>query len=51
MIALLWQGLDSTDPDLIAQNFQVVLEYLQAARGIHKELHFVSISAGASAVP
>ncbi|KAJ3806518.1 hypothetical protein F5876DRAFT_80616 [Lentinula aff. lateritia] len=39
MIALLWQGLDSTEPNLIVRNFQLVLEYLQAARGIHGELH------------
>ncbi|KAJ3866144.1 hypothetical protein EV359DRAFT_62594 [Lentinula novae-zelandiae] len=31
MIALLRQGLDSTEPDLIVRNFQLVLEYLQAA--------------------
>ncbi|KAJ3885170.1 hypothetical protein GG344DRAFT_83027 [Lentinula edodes] len=44
MIALLWQGLDSTDPDLIVRNFQLVLEYLQASRGIHGELHVRTLS-------
>ncbi|KAJ3804815.1 hypothetical protein F5876DRAFT_70323 [Lentinula aff. lateritia] len=34
------RGLDSMDPNLIAWNFQLVLEYLQATRGIHGELHF-----------
>ncbi|KAJ3925409.1 MAG: hypothetical protein NXY57DRAFT_967881 [Lentinula lateritia] len=44
MSALLWQGLDSTDSDLIVQNFQLVLEYLQASRGIHGELHVRTLS-------
>ncbi|KAJ3884454.1 hypothetical protein GG344DRAFT_83999 [Lentinula edodes] len=44
MIALLRQGLDSTDPDLIVRNFQLVLEYLQASRGIHGELHVRTLS-------
>ncbi|KAJ3846513.1 hypothetical protein EV368DRAFT_88906 [Lentinula lateritia] len=44
MIPLLRQGLDSTDPDLIVRNFQLVLEYLQASRGIHGELHVQTLS-------
>ncbi|KAJ3845702.1 hypothetical protein EV368DRAFT_70495 [Lentinula lateritia] len=44
VIALLWQGLDSTDLDLIVRNFQLVLEYLQASRGIHGELHVRTLS-------
>ncbi|KAJ3804062.1 hypothetical protein EV368DRAFT_70412, partial [Lentinula lateritia] len=37
-------GLDSTDPNLIVRNFQLVLEYLQASRGIHGELHVRTLS-------
>ncbi|KAJ3846881.1 hypothetical protein EV368DRAFT_88399 [Lentinula lateritia] len=48
MITLLWQSLDSTNPNLIIQNFQVVLEYLQAARGIHGELHVHTLMLGYS---
>ncbi|KAJ3805626.1 hypothetical protein F5876DRAFT_81586 [Lentinula aff. lateritia] len=48
MITLLWQGLDSTDPNLIIRNFQVVLEYLQAAGGIHGELHVHTLMLGYS---
>ncbi|KAJ3849739.1 hypothetical protein EV368DRAFT_85240 [Lentinula lateritia] len=32
------------DPDLIVRNFQLVLEYLQASRGIHGELHMRTLS-------
>ncbi|KAJ3803653.1 hypothetical protein F5876DRAFT_84798 [Lentinula aff. lateritia] len=43
-IAQAQAGLDSTNPNVIVQNFQVVLQDLQAARGIHGELHVQTLS-------
>ncbi|GAW10491.1 hypothetical protein LENED_012764 [Lentinula edodes] len=44
VIAFLRRGLDSDDPDVIAHNFQLALDYMQTARGIHGDLYMWSVS-------
>ncbi|KAH7869221.1 uncharacterized protein C8R40DRAFT_1176871 [Lentinula edodes] len=44
VIAFLRRGLDSDVPDVIAHNFQLALDYMQTARGIHGDLYMWSIS-------
>ncbi|KAJ3911397.1 hypothetical protein F5877DRAFT_73213 [Lentinula edodes] len=44
VIAFLQRGLDSADPDVVAHNFQLTLDYMQTARGIHGDLYMQSIS-------
>ncbi|KAJ3897752.1 hypothetical protein F5879DRAFT_995587 [Lentinula edodes] len=39
IIAFLRRGLDSSDPDVVAHNFQLALDYMQTARGIHVDLY------------
>ncbi|GAW09888.1 hypothetical protein LENED_012100 [Lentinula edodes] len=41
VIAFLRRGLDSDDPDVVAHNFQLALDYMQTARDIHGEQHSV----------
>ncbi|GAW09792.1 hypothetical protein LENED_011985 [Lentinula edodes] len=44
VVAFLRRGLDSDDPDVIAHNFRLALDYMQTARGIHGDLYMWSIS-------
>ncbi|KAJ3902754.1 hypothetical protein F5879DRAFT_1041510 [Lentinula edodes] len=44
VIAFLQRGLDSADPDVVAHNFQLALDYMQTARGIHGDLYMRSVS-------
>ncbi|KAJ3884141.1 hypothetical protein GG344DRAFT_71563, partial [Lentinula edodes] len=44
VVAFLQRGLGSDDPDVVAHNFQLALDYMQTARGIHRDLYMWSIS-------
>ncbi|KAJ3804798.1 hypothetical protein F5876DRAFT_70333 [Lentinula aff. lateritia] len=44
VVAFLRHALDSEDPDVVAHNFRLALDYMQSARGIHGDLHMRSIS-------
>ncbi|KAJ3804436.1 hypothetical protein F5876DRAFT_70633 [Lentinula aff. lateritia] len=44
VVAFLQHGLDSDDPDVVAHNFRLALDYMQTARGIHGDLYMRSIS-------
>ncbi|KAJ3897281.1 hypothetical protein F5879DRAFT_996292 [Lentinula edodes] len=44
VVAFIRHGLDSDDPDVVAHNFRLALDYMQSARGIHGDLHMRSIS-------
>ncbi|KAJ3852803.1 hypothetical protein EV368DRAFT_82192 [Lentinula lateritia] len=44
VVAFLRRGLDSDDPDVVAHNFRLALDYMQTARGIHGDLYMRSIS-------
>ncbi|KAJ3858155.1 hypothetical protein EV359DRAFT_88173, partial [Lentinula novae-zelandiae] len=44
VVAFLRRGLDSDDPDVVAHNFRLALDYIQTARGIHGDLYMQSIS-------
>lgn len=44
VVAFLRRGLASDDPDVVAHNFQLALDYMQTARGIHGDLYMRSIS-------
>ncbi|KAJ3884029.1 hypothetical protein GG344DRAFT_84695 [Lentinula edodes] len=43
VVAFLRCGLGSDDPDVIAHNFQLALDYMQTARGIHGDLYMRSM--------
>ncbi|KAJ3848059.1 hypothetical protein EV368DRAFT_87040 [Lentinula lateritia] len=43
VVAFLRRGLDSDDLDIVVHNFQLALDYMQAARGIHGDLYMRSI--------
>ncbi|KAJ3803702.1 hypothetical protein F5876DRAFT_84643 [Lentinula aff. lateritia] len=44
IISFLRRGLDTAEPDVIARSFQLALEFMEAARGVHAELHLRSLS-------
>ncbi|KAJ3926572.1 MAG: hypothetical protein NXY57DRAFT_966384 [Lentinula lateritia] len=44
VISFLRRGLDTSDEDVLARNFQLALQYLEAAHFIHAELHLRSLS-------
>ncbi|GAW09848.1 hypothetical protein LENED_012047 [Lentinula edodes] len=44
VVAFLRRGLDSEDPEVVAHSFQLALDYMQTARGVHGDLHIRSIS-------
>ncbi|KAJ3861946.1 hypothetical protein EV359DRAFT_66051 [Lentinula novae-zelandiae] len=44
VVAFLRRGLDSANPDVIAHNFQLTLDYMQTAQGIHGDLYMRSVS-------
>ncbi|KAJ3803830.1 hypothetical protein F5876DRAFT_84334 [Lentinula aff. lateritia] len=44
VIAFLRRGLESENLDLATHNFRLVLDYMQAARGVHGDLYVRSIS-------
>ncbi|KAJ3928903.1 MAG: hypothetical protein NXY57DRAFT_1041257 [Lentinula lateritia] len=44
VISFLQRGLDTSDKDVLARNFQLALQYLEAAHFIHTELHLRSLS-------
>ncbi|KAJ3846940.1 hypothetical protein EV368DRAFT_88319 [Lentinula lateritia] len=44
VISFLCCGLDSSDPDVVTHSFQIALQYMEAARHVHAELHFCSLS-------
>ncbi|KAJ3803615.1 hypothetical protein F5876DRAFT_84888 [Lentinula aff. lateritia] len=44
VVAFLQRGLDSDNPDVVAHNFRLALDYMQTARGIHGDLYMQSIS-------
>ncbi|KAJ3871280.1 hypothetical protein F5051DRAFT_446397 [Lentinula edodes] len=44
VVAFLHRGLDSDDPDIVVHNFQLALDYVQAARGVHGDMYMRSIS-------
>ncbi|KAJ3848878.1 hypothetical protein EV368DRAFT_67896 [Lentinula lateritia] len=44
VVAFLRRTLDSEDPDIVAHNFRLALDYMQSARGVHGDLHMWSIS-------
>ncbi|KAJ3804386.1 hypothetical protein F5876DRAFT_70677 [Lentinula aff. lateritia] len=44
VVAFLRRGLDSDNPDVVAHNFRLALDYMQTARGIHGDLYMRSIS-------
>ncbi|KAJ3866855.1 hypothetical protein EV359DRAFT_79180 [Lentinula novae-zelandiae] len=44
VVAFLRRGLDSDDPDIVAHNFRLTLDYMQTARGIYGDLYMRSVS-------
>ncbi|KAJ3912248.1 hypothetical protein F5877DRAFT_85011 [Lentinula edodes] len=44
VVAFLCRGLESENLDLATHNFQLALDYMQAARGVHGDLYVRSIS-------
>ncbi|KAJ3911968.1 hypothetical protein F5877DRAFT_85332 [Lentinula edodes] len=44
MVAFLHHGLDSDDLDVAVHNFQLALDYMQAARGVHGDMYMQSLS-------
>ncbi|KAJ3804132.1 hypothetical protein F5876DRAFT_83717 [Lentinula aff. lateritia] len=44
VVAFLRHGLDSDDPDIVAHNFRLALDYMQTARGIYGDLYMRSVS-------
>ncbi|GAW07870.1 hypothetical protein LENED_009891 [Lentinula edodes] len=44
VVAFICRGLDSDDPNVVAHNFRLALDYMQTARGVHGDLHIRSIS-------
>ncbi|KAJ3920567.1 hypothetical protein F5877DRAFT_65609 [Lentinula edodes] len=44
VISFLQRGLDTSDEDVLALNFQLALQYMEAAHFIHAELHLRSLS-------
>ncbi|KAJ3897983.1 hypothetical protein F5879DRAFT_1071555 [Lentinula edodes] len=44
VILFLRRGLDTSDEDVLALNFQLALQYMEAAHFIHAELHLQSLS-------
>ncbi|KAJ3854097.1 hypothetical protein EV368DRAFT_80963 [Lentinula lateritia] len=44
IISFLRRGLDTAEPDVIVRSFQLALEFMEAARGVHAELHLRSLS-------
>ncbi|KAJ3805100.1 hypothetical protein F5876DRAFT_82171 [Lentinula aff. lateritia] len=44
IISFLRRGLDTAEPDIIVRSFQLALEFMEAARGVHAELHLRSLS-------
>ncbi|KAJ4470539.1 hypothetical protein C8R41DRAFT_924864 [Lentinula lateritia] len=44
VVAFLRHALETEDPDVMAHNFQLALDYMQSARGIHGDLHIRSLS-------
>ncbi|KAJ3870958.1 hypothetical protein F5051DRAFT_446864 [Lentinula edodes] len=44
VISFLRRGLDTSDEDVLALNFQLALQYMEAAHFIHAELHLWSLS-------
>ncbi|KAJ3858172.1 hypothetical protein EV359DRAFT_88145 [Lentinula novae-zelandiae] len=43
IISFLQRGLDTVEPDVIVRSFQLALEFMEAARGVHVELHLQSV--------
>ncbi|KAJ3804199.1 hypothetical protein F5876DRAFT_83582 [Lentinula aff. lateritia] len=44
VISFLRHGLDTSDEDVLARNFQLALQYMEAAHFVHAELHLRSLS-------
>ncbi|KAJ3911500.1 hypothetical protein F5877DRAFT_85884 [Lentinula edodes] len=44
VVTFLCRGLDSEDLDVVVHNFQLALDYMQAARGVHGDFYMWSIS-------
>ncbi|KAJ4464607.1 hypothetical protein C8R41DRAFT_926889 [Lentinula lateritia] len=44
VIAFLRRALETEDPDVMAHNFRLALDYMQTARGIHGDLYIRSLS-------
>ncbi|KAJ3848849.1 hypothetical protein EV368DRAFT_86153 [Lentinula lateritia] len=44
VVAFLRRGLDSDELDVVVHNFQLALDYMQAARGVHGDLYMRSMS-------
>ncbi|GAW02975.1 hypothetical protein LENED_004659 [Lentinula edodes] len=44
VVAFLRRGLDSDDLDTVVHNFQLGLDYMQAARGVHGDMYMRSLS-------
>ncbi|KAJ3897308.1 hypothetical protein F5879DRAFT_996254 [Lentinula edodes] len=44
VVAFLRRGLDSDDLDIAVHNFQLALDYMQAARGVHGDMYMQSLS-------
>ncbi|KAJ3804088.1 hypothetical protein F5876DRAFT_83805, partial [Lentinula aff. lateritia] len=44
VVAFLRRGLNSDDLDVVVHNFQLALDYMQAARGVHGDLYMWSMS-------
>ncbi|KAJ3803812.1 hypothetical protein F5876DRAFT_71150, partial [Lentinula aff. lateritia] len=44
VVAFLLRALETEDPNVVAHNFRLALDYMQSARGIHGDLHMRSIS-------
>ncbi|KAJ3804277.1 hypothetical protein F5876DRAFT_70770 [Lentinula aff. lateritia] len=44
VVAFLRRALETEDPDVMAHNFRLALDYMQSARGIHGDLHIRSLS-------
>ncbi|KAJ4496531.1 hypothetical protein C8R41DRAFT_918615 [Lentinula lateritia] len=44
VVAFLRHALETEDPNVMVHNFQLALDYMQLARGIHGDLHIRSLS-------
>ncbi|KAJ3924901.1 MAG: hypothetical protein NXY57DRAFT_968802 [Lentinula lateritia] len=44
IISFLGRGLSTAEPDVIVSSFQLALEFMEAAQGVHAELHLRSLS-------
>ncbi|KAJ3885312.1 hypothetical protein GG344DRAFT_82851 [Lentinula edodes] len=44
VVAFLRRGLDADDLDVVIRNFQLALDYMQAAQGVHGDMYMWSLS-------